>query len=257
LFRVLFSLIFTLSATFQLYVANQFRADWNDLTDSFQQLSWRIPSLQENTLLVTEALPLNYYSDNSLTAIFNWIYDTEHATETGSMPYLLNYTESRLGYSLASLDAGTEIKHNFRIYSFKGSTDRMILFYQKTPGCLHVVDPQLDSENPLLPAVLREHAAGSRVDLIGENFKQNPVFFLSDKAGNSWCYYYEKASLAADMGKWEEVVNLASTAFSINDHSNDASERFPFIEGYAHTVTGIRHYSSVAKQCKSRASIDR
>ncbi len=31
------------------------------------------------------------------------------------------------------------------------------------------------------------------------------------------------------------VVQLADTAFTLNDHPNDASERFPFIEGYART----------------------
>ena len=235
LFRVLFSLIFTLSATFQLYQANQFRADWDDFAQFFQQLSWRIPSLEDNTLLVTDQLPLNYYSDNSLTAAFNWIYDTEKSENSASMPYLVNYTESRLGHSLASLEPGTIINHNYRIYNFKGSTDRMILFYLRPLGCVHLVDPRLDGENPLLPAVLREYASNSRVDLIGSDFKQNGIFFLFDKSGDSWCYFYEKASLAASTGQWAQVVELANTAFTIDDHPNDTSERFPFIEGYART----------------------
>ena len=29
---------------------------------------------------------------------------------------------------------------------------------------------------------------------------------------------------------------LAETAFSLDDHPNDPSERLPFIEGYAHTA---------------------
>jgi len=235
LFRVLFSLIFSLSAAFQLYQANLFRSDWENFTQFFQQLSWRIPSLEENTLLVTEELPLNYYSDNSLTAAFNWIYDTDLSEDDASMPYLINYTESRLGHSLASLEAGTGINHNYRIYGFKGSTDQMILFYHQPPGCVHIVDPDLDGDNPLLPAVLREFAANSRPELITETFNQNQVFFLSTETGSSWCYYYEKASLAAELGNWEAVVTLANTAFTLDDYPNDASERFPFIEGYART----------------------
>lgn len=235
LFRVVFSLFFSLSAGFQLYQANQFRADWDNFTQFFQQISWRIPSLEENTLLVAEDLPLKYYSDNSLTAAFNWIYDTQPADDQAAMPYLINYTEARLGYSLSSLEAGTDINHNYRIYRFTGTTDRMILFYQKLPGCVHIVDPRLDGENPLLPAVLREHASLSRVDLVSADYGQNDIFFLSDKAGDSWCYYYEKASLAASLGMWDEVALLAETAFSLDDHPNDAAERFPFIEGYART----------------------
>ncbi|BBB48271.1 hypothetical protein [Pelolinea submarina] len=232
----LFSLVFGLSAVFQVYQANLFREDWEDFEQFFQQLSWRIPALEENTLLVTDQLPLEYYSDNSLSAVFNWIYDTgSRQKDDTDMPYLLNYTESRLGHSLASLESGTAINHNYRIYTFKGSTDQMVLFYYAPPGCVHLVDPDLDGDNPLLPAVLREYAANSRDDLISADPQQNQIFFLSEAPANSWCYYYEKASLAAELGKWEEVVQLAGSAFKLDDHPNDASERIPFIEGYART----------------------
>jgi hypothetical protein len=235
---VLFSLVFSLAAVFQVYQANLFREDWEDFEQFFQQLSWRVPSLEENTLLVTDQLPLQYYSDNSLSAVFNWLYDTsKRSADDTDMPYLLNYTESRLGHSLASLEPGTAINHNFRIYTFTGSTDQMVLFYYAPPGCVHIVDPDLDGNNPLLPAVLREYAANSRDDLISADYRQNEVFFLPENSaqGNSWCYYYEKASLAAQLGNWEEVVQLAGSAFNLNDHPNDASERLPFIEGYART----------------------
>ncbi|MDK2981323.1 MAG: hypothetical protein PWQ55_1670 [Chloroflexota bacterium] len=234
----LFSLVFSLAAVFQVYQANLFREDWEDFQQFTQQLSWRIPSLEENTLLVTDQLPLEYYSDNSLSAAFNWLYDTsERSADDARMPYLLNYTESRLGHSLASLEPGTPINHNFRIYTFTGSTDQMVLFYYSPPGCVHVVDPDLDGDNPLLPAVLREYAASSRDDLTSAEPRQNAVFFLpqTGSAPSSWCYYYEKASLAAELGNWEEVVQLAGSAFTLDDHPNDASERLPFIEGYART----------------------
>ena len=164
---VLFSLVFSLAAVFQVYQANLFREDWEDFEQFFQQLSWRVPSLEENTLLVTDQLPLEYYSDNSLSAAFNWVYDTgSRQKDYTDMPYLLNYTESRLGHSLASLEPGTPINHNFRIYTFTGSTNQMVLFYYAPPGCVHIVDPDLDGSNPLLPMVLREYAANSRDDLI-------------------------------------------------------------------------------------------
>ncbi len=77
IFSVLFSLIFSLSVSYQVYQANNFRNEWDYLKQFFQQLSWRIPSLEKNTLLVTDELPLAYYSDNSLTAAFNWLYSKE------------------------------------------------------------------------------------------------------------------------------------------------------------------------------------
>lgn len=239
-FHLLFSLVFALSSVFQVYQANEYRNDWDDFKQFIQQISWRIPSLEQGTLLVAKDLPLEFYSDNSLTAVFNWVY----ADESGQMredgkydlPYLINFTESRLGHSLASLEAGTSLNHTLRTFNFKGSTDQMILFYHQEPGCVHIVDPDLDAYNPLLPVVLREYAPSSRDDLVSAEIKQTSVFFLSEETDDSWCYYYQKASLAAELGQWEQVVEIASTAFSIDDHSNDASEWFPFIEAYARTA---------------------
>lgn len=237
-FRLLFSLVFGLSAGFQLFQANQFRTDWDYFRQFFQQMTWRIPSLTENTLLVTNQLPLAFYSDNSLSAAFNWLYAPESpnlADKDLFMPYLINYTESRLGFSLPSLDSGQKIRHPYRIYTFNGSTDQMLLFYHQPPGCLHIVDEGLDDLNPLLLSSLREYAPNSRSDLIIDEIRQNEVPFLNTGAERTWCYFYQKASLAADLKDWETVVALASEAFALNDHPNDASERFPFIEAFAHT----------------------
>ena len=52
---------------------------------------------------------------------------------------------------------------------------------------------------------------------------------------HGWCYYFQKADLARQIGNWDEVVKLGDTAFKLDDHPNDPIERFVFIEGYAHT----------------------
>ncbi len=239
LFSLLFSIFFAFSFAFQLNITNTFRNDWDDFKQFFRQVTWRIPSLEKNTLMVTDALPLQYYSDNSLTSVFNWIYSRSFQKDvesnTYSLPYLINYTQSRLGHSLANLDANTMINHNYRIFSFKGSTNRMIIFYHQPPGCVHIVDPKVDFYNPLLPAFLREYVQHSREDLIKSEKDQKEIFFITEESDDSWCYYYQKASLAAASSHWDEVVRLGEIAFNLDDYPNDASERVPFIKGYAHT----------------------
>ena len=49
-----------------------------------------------------------------------------------------------------------------------------------------------------------------------------------------WCYYFEKADLARQQGDWSAIVEYGALAFELNDNPNEASERLPFIEGYAH-----------------------
>ncbi len=226
LFSILFSLFFSLSFSYQVYQANNYRTEWDSLKQFFQQISWRIPSLEKNTILVTEELPLRFYSDNSLTAAFNWLYSIE--IENNQLPYMINYTKARLGKSLPSLQPGTKITHNYRTFTFKGSTDNLILFYHNPPGCVHLADPDLDILNPLIPKNIRPFASLSRLDLINKNEIQNDVFFITDDSEFSWCFYYQKASLAVQKRDWKEAARLGDIAFSKKDYPNDASERLPF-----------------------------
>lgn len=230
---IFFCVLFSLSGAYQLYNANIYRNEWDQFTQFFQQLSWRIPSLDNDTILVTDELPFIHYTDNSLTAALNWLYATEPLTN--SLPYLLNYTNNRLGTSLPSLNAGTTIHQNYRIFAFDGSTDQMIVFYHQPPGCVHIVYPSLDHLNPLISPILREAANLSNSDLINQTENKNKVFFVEDKTTDSWCYFYQKASLAYQNQNWEEIARLGDMAFNIDDYPNDASERIPFIFGYAYT----------------------
>jgi len=52
---------------------------------------------------------------------------------------------------------------------------------------------------------------------------------------HGWCYYFQRASLAAQAGDWRSVARMGDDAFRLSDHPNDPVERFVFIEGYAQT----------------------
>ena len=233
IFSLLFAVIFSLSLSFQVNYANNYRNEWDRFKDFLTQISWRIPSLEENTILVTDELTLKYYSDNSLTAALNWVYGDPQQAE--NLPYLINFSKARLGHSLPSLSPGTRVNHGYRTHQFKGSTDQMILFYHLPPGCFHIADPDLDPLNPLIDSSIRPAAALSRPDLIKTLVDQSPAFFINPEAPQTWCYFYQKASLAAQNQEWPAVVEFAQTAFSLNDHPNDASERIPFLESFAMT----------------------
>jgi len=232
-FSIIFSLIFALGAAFQFSLADTYRKDWILFKDFFQQFTWRVPSIEENTLFITNDLPLKHYSDNSLTAPLNWIY----AADGGGfdMPYLINFTDIRLGNSLSALAPGEPVYHPYRTFTFKGSTNQSVFFYFNPPGCFHIVDPDIDKYNPLISDTIRFNLDLSNSSLLHENTKQNSAFFLDNKPKISWCYYYQKASLAAQDRNWSLVVELGEKAFSLNDYPNDASERIPFIEAFAMT----------------------
>ncbi len=196
------------------------------------QLSWRIPGLEKGTTLLTNDIPLRYYSDNSLTAALNWMYAPEN--HSLRMDYMLYYPTVRVGLALSAPDRGLPIHQVYRAASFDGSTSQMLALYYAPPGCVHVLDVVLDDSMPNLPANLSAWVPLSRLDLIRAGSEGGPVPPLyPQEPEHNWCYYFEKADLARQLGDWQAVAELGDMAFSV-DHPNDPSERLVFIEGYAH-----------------------
>ncbi|HEU4746601.1 MAG TPA: hypothetical protein VFS61_15280, partial [Anaerolineales bacterium] len=103
------------------------------------------------------------------------------------------------------------------------------------PGCMRVLDPQIDSANRLLVPLLREAASLSKTDVIHqESAVTLPASLFAPEPVHGWCYYFEKADLARQSGDWQKVAELGDIAFRLDDHPNNPVERFVFIEGYAH-----------------------
>ena len=64
------------------------------------------------------------------------------------MDYALFYPTSRVGGTLPSLEAGLPIEYDFIAEVFSGSTSQVLAFYFQPPGCLRLLDPEIDSREP-------------------------------------------------------------------------------------------------------------
>jgi hypothetical protein len=218
----------------QFQTANAYRRDWDQQTRFLQQLTERIPALQRGTLLLAGDLPSGYVSDNSITAPINWVYDPEY--KGGALPYMLYYPSIRLGTSLPTLEKGQPIEQDYLVSTFFGNTAGAVSLYYNPPACLRVLDPQIDSINQTIPAILREAAKLTDQHRIVDSTQAIlPSGIIKPESTPSWCSYYEQATLAAQTGNWEVVTRLAEKAFALGDTPSDPAERFPYIEGYAHT----------------------
>ena len=82
--------------------------------------------------------------------------------------------------------------------------------------------------------MLRDAALiSSTSPILNEQVSQMPDIYNPEPT-HGWCYYFQKADLARQIGDWTEVTHLGDTAFTLDDYPNDPIERFVFIEGYAH-----------------------
>ncbi|HEY2981617.1 MAG TPA: hypothetical protein VGJ22_10580, partial [Anaerolineales bacterium] len=168
------------------------------------------------------------------SAALNWIYTPSGRSE--HIDYALLYPTNRLGKSLPALEPNLPIHYDFLAGVFDGNTSRAIAFYFSPPACLHVLDPELDGNNHLIldDSLMREAAALSAPELIVDQPIARMPEIYSPEPVHGWCYYFETADLARQVGDWPRVSDLGDIAFALGDYPNDPTERFVFIEGYAH-----------------------
>lgn len=219
---------FSIGKQFETNIA--YVRDWDVHQDLFWQMSWRIPAMERNTALISNDLPVTYFSDNSLSGPLNWIYGRE-----GEMDHILYFISIRLNRGLPDLVPELPIEQNYLAKTFHGNTSQLLVIDYSPPGCMRVLDPQIDSANRLLVPLLREAASLSNTEMIHqESAVTLPASLFAPEPVRGWCYYFEKADLARQFGDWQKVAELGDIAFQLDDHPNNPVERFVFIEGYAH-----------------------
>ncbi len=233
----LLSVIVGFAVGYQFQVASDYRRDWNLQKTLFWQMSWRMPGIAPGTTLLSNDLPARHVSDNSLTSPLNLIFAPgNHSDE---MSLMLYYPTVRLERGLKTLQSGSPINQNYLAAWFHGSTSQVVAFTFSPPGCLRVLDPDLDPLNAMLPPLMRTAASLSSGKWITPTGPQAaarpPAAIFGSEPAQGWCYAFEQAGFAAQQGDWQQVASIGDEAFALGDYPNDPMERIPFIEGYAHT----------------------
>ena len=234
---LLLSLLISFSINSQFLTATTYQNDWTIQKDFFWQLTWRVPQIVKNTILMTNRVPFKYYSDNSLTAPLNWTYAPNFSSS--QLPYLIYDLGSRYGSTSPLLVRGIPIEQSYRVVSFSGSTSQVLSFSFRPPHCLQIITTENISsarpEDDNIQATLQL----SDPDLIQTNEEpaRPPSDFFAPEPEHGWCYYFEKAALARQQNDWQKITQIGETALQ---GKNELTiyyplEFIPYIEAYAHT----------------------
>ncbi|HSM71533.1 MAG TPA: hypothetical protein VK851_08325 [Anaerolineales bacterium] len=230
---VVIALLLGLSAGRHFLWSVDYAQDWRVQKRLFWQMTWRAPDIQPDTMiLMNEKLFLN--ADNSISAPLNWIYAPHNRSDR--IDYVLFYPTNRIPGAIPELSPGIPIHYDYLAGAFDGNTSQTLAFYYDPPHCLRLLDPDIDAENHLIPvnSLMREASAISDADRItAERTAVMPAIY-GPEPEHGWCYYFEKAELARQMGDWDEVARLGDAAFKLGEHPNGPMERFVYIEGYAY-----------------------
>lgn len=247
------ALLVALSASHQFDEANAYRRDWEQQKAFFWQLSWRIPAMKPDTILLTHVLPMQYESDLSLSAPLNWMYAPKPGSRT--LDYILLYSTIRLGQpAFPGLQPNLPVDVPFRTASFKSNTSNTVVITFPTEGCLKVLDPVYSNRKTFaaLPYMLTDTIGLSDPARILPDAPPPQVpALLGTEPAHGWCYFYEKAELARQIDDWDKVARLGKEAFKLGLTPVDSYEWLPFIE--ADVRAGLaneaqKHASQLAKE---------
>lgn len=223
----------------QLLNARSFMLNWQAQQDFFWQLSWRVPDLKPNTVLVTEDLPFSdYYSGPSLTAPLNLIYGDESNGQ--QLPYLFLMTAQQ-GTVIDDFSPEKPIKSSFRSFEFRGNTSELLLFKKYSEGCLHIISPSnslgefLYSQryNFWKSAIPLSNPDQIILDTTSPKIPDQKYFGREDQS--QWCYFYEKADLARQHKDWPETIQNYQDAEMNGFKPLIDSEWLPLLEAFLNT----------------------
>jgi hypothetical protein len=102
-------------------------------------------------------------------------------------------------------------------------------------SCLNVIDGMKYELSRREDPLVRAAASYSKIDRIITNvsFTQPPLDIFGSEPAHTWCYYYQKAMYARQVGDWKEIAQLADEAQARGFGTLTPSEWMPFLEGYA------------------------
>ncbi len=229
----LLAVIIGFAAGFHYQTAESYRIEWILQKDFIWQLAWRAPNIEPGTSIMTDALPFRYTDDEAFTAMVNLVYSSEN--DQAELGHSLITVSKRLGDNFP-IDASDPIAMEIGPFVFSGVTSQSIPVYYSGNDCLRVFHPIDDGYSQAYPGMIGETIHWSNLSTITADqgySDQILTHYYGNEPGQSWCYFYQQAALAAQLERWGDVVELDELAYGKGRQFLNPVELLPFIEGNA------------------------
>ncbi len=218
----------------QLQNQNVYIDLWKETKDYWQQMIWRVPSLEPGTTIVSSAKILTE-EDYEIFCPASMIY----------YPYVNSWApvsaEILSGNTVRDIQMGEKVYRKVReIYTEKDYQQLLAVSKPDANSCLRIID----GNNPIYSSrdwsKIPEIGAYSKTGQIILEPEEKSVYpyFLPEELDHNWCYYFEKMELALQMNDPETAAGLADEAAEKKFSAGDPVEMIPVIEAYVQTGRG-------------------
>lgn len=243
--------IIALSITTHTMNGYLYTINWEQQKNIWWQLYWRAPRIKNNAMLIFDFPPLtqkNLFSE--IINKFNWyrVYWVNYQIY-GPANLFFNYDNLSKhninGDYLLNKDVITKIREKTteqadELYAtyIKGFDKNHLSYYQNTViivapsdnSCLWV----MDKEDQILPnnasETLKSNIIYSDTSKLVENGTpiNPPASIFGPEPPKTWCYFFQKASLARQLKKWDKLSQLKKEVLQKNLKPKDPNEWLVF-----------------------------
>jgi hypothetical protein len=214
------------------YTTLNFKDAWEKQTRFYEQLMWRAPSIKPGTPIIANEEILGYMGEYPTSFGINTIYETKQLTNVPVWFFVLSGNYSSGASHAPSSD---EVIAHKATTTFVGKkANALYITYQPAnQQCLWMLSSE-DTDYKYLPTELKAAIQSSDNRAIQPEGREHILYHQIIKENkNTWCYFFQKAALAGQMGDSREVVDLWQEAQSKGFQPANGFEYIPFIEGYA------------------------
>jgi hypothetical protein len=226
-----------LAAGFHLRVATAYYRSTLSQNQFYWQLYWRAPYIKPGTAILSRDELFIYVGRKPTAVTLNLLYPQPFGTR--QVGYWFLEMDHDIGQKMVpKLSRGKTYDESFRTFDFTGSSlDSLVIFYKPGAGrCLWVLSPDdaIHTQLPDLTLQALPVANLSRIEPQPVSDDYPPTEFFGKEPQHTWCYYFQKAQLAAQFGQWDQVAELGDHAAKQGYAAGNLYEWLPFIEGYAY-----------------------
>ncbi|MBX3003685.1 MAG: hypothetical protein KF828_06980 [Anaerolineales bacterium] len=226
-----FALLLFISVATHYANGVRFAQEWEDTQRFWQQLTWRIPNLEDGTMLTGRRVaPI--YEDYYLWSPLNLLYRPFQGQIVLSAEVLNSET-------VQNISAGVPFEKNRRSLYLVYDFSKTLVFSQPTrQACLRVLNAdqiELSTQDDPLVALAAPYSMIGQVQAEGAaDERMFARLFGPAQATQDWCYVYQKADLARQQGDWAAVAAYGQQAAAAELAPADAIEWMPFVQAYAY-----------------------
>jgi hypothetical protein len=235
--RALFAALITLSALTHQGLGTDALLEQRTIAAFWQQMAWRAPALAPDTTLLAYYPDVDYGTDSDVVwGPANFIYHPQAQTQLPVRVQVSALTADRDSMNAVLAGKGV-IESTYRAHSMTIDHGNVLIALQSaSDACVRVLDARWPMYSLRDDLALRALGGSSRLEAIvpADPGAAPPASLFGGEPRHGWCYYFEKAALAAQQGEWDRIAALQGEIASLGLHPNDQIEWMPFLQAQAY-----------------------